>query len=69
MGVPIVTFTGRTFAARVCASVVRAAGLEELACPTPEAYVAKAIELAHDREKLAAIKSKLIRGQGQLSSF
>ena len=69
MGVPIVTFTGRTFAARVCASVVRAAGLEELACPTPEAYVAKAIELAHDREKFAAIKSKLVEGRDSCLLF
>jgi predicted O-linked N-acetylglucosamine transferase (SPINDLY family) len=69
MGVPIVTFTGRTFAARVCASVVSAAGLEELACPTPEAYVAKAIELAHDREKFAAIKSKLIEGRDNYLLF
>ncbi len=69
MGVPIVTFTGRTFAARVCASVVRAAGLEELACPTPEAYVAKAIELAHDREKFAAIKSKLVAGRDSCLLF
>jgi hypothetical protein len=69
MGVPIVTFTGRTFAARVCASVVCAAGLEELACPTPEAYVAKAIELAHNREKLAAIKSKLVEGRDSCLLF
>ena len=69
MGVPIVTFTGRTFAARVCASVVRAAGLEELACPTPEAYVAKAIELAHDREKLAVIKTKLVAGRDSCLLF
>jgi predicted O-linked N-acetylglucosamine transferase (SPINDLY family) len=69
MGVPIVTFTGRTFAARVCASVVSAAGLEELACPTPEAYVAKAIELAHDREKFAAIKSKLAAGRDSCLLF
>jgi predicted O-linked N-acetylglucosamine transferase (SPINDLY family) len=69
MGVPIVTFTGRTFAARVCASVVKAAGLEELACPTPEAYVAKAIELAHDREKFAAIKSKLVEGRDSCLLF
>ena len=60
MGVPIVTFTGRTFPARVCASVVRAAGVPELACPSAEAYVAKAIELGHNREKLAAIKQKLV---------
>jgi predicted O-linked N-acetylglucosamine transferase (SPINDLY family) len=69
MGVPIVTFTGRTFAARVCASVVRAAGLEELVCPTPEAYVAKAIELAHNREKLAAIKTKLVAGRDSCLLF
>ena len=69
MGVPIVTFTGRTFAARVCASVVSAAGLEELACPTPEAYVAKAIELAHDREKLEAVKSKLVAGRDNCLLF
>ena len=69
MGVPIVTFTGRTFAARVCASVVRAAGLEELACPTPEAYVAKAIELAHDREKFTAIKSRLVEGRDSCLLF
>jgi predicted O-linked N-acetylglucosamine transferase (SPINDLY family) len=69
MGVPIVTFTGRTFAARVCASVVRAAGLEEFACPTPEAYVASAIELAHDRDKLAAIKARLIAGRDSCLLF
>jgi predicted O-linked N-acetylglucosamine transferase (SPINDLY family) len=63
MGVPIVTFAGRTFAARVCTSVVRAAGIEELACPTPDAYVAKAIELAHNREKLAAIRAQLAGGR------
>jgi hypothetical protein len=69
MGVPIVTFAGRTFAPRVCASVVRAAGVEELDCPTPEAYVAKAIELAHNREKLAAIKTKLAAGRDHCLLF
>lgn len=69
MGVPIVTFAGRTFAARVCASVVHAAGVEELDCPTPEAYVAKAIELAHNRDKLAAIKTKLVAGRDSCLLF
>jgi len=64
-----VTFTGRTFAARVCASVVRAAGLGELACPTRDAYVAKAIELGHNREKLAAIKQKLIAERDTCTLF
>lgn len=63
MGVPIVTFAGRTFASRVCASVTHAAGIGDLACPTPELYMAKAIELAHNREKLAAIRAKLVQGR------
>ena len=69
MGVPIVTFAGRTFAARVCASVVHAAGVGELDCPTSEAYVAKAIELAHNPEKLAAIKAKLVAGRDSCLLF
>ena len=69
MGIPIVTFGGRTFAARVCASVVRAAGVGELDCASPEAYVAKAIELAHNREKLAAIKAELVAGRDSCLLF
>ena len=63
MGVPILTLAGRSFASRVCASVVRAAGVDELVCATHEEYVARAIELGRDREKLAVIKSKLISGR------
>jgi predicted O-linked N-acetylglucosamine transferase (SPINDLY family) len=63
MSVPILTLPGRSFASRVCASVVRAAGVGELVCATPEEYVARAVELGRDREKLAAIKSKLINGR------
>jgi len=59
MGVPIVTFPGRSFASRVCASLVRAAGVGELACESAEDYVALAIELGKDRRKLAAIRDKL----------
>ena len=63
MGVPILTLPGRTFAARVCASVVHAAGVPELVCPTPEAYVTRAVELGQDRAKLAEIKQKLAAGR------
>jgi len=59
MSVPILTLPGRTFAARVCASIVRAAGVPELVCATPEAYVARAVELAQKPERLAEIKQKL----------
>lgn len=59
MGVPIVTFTGRAFAARVCASLVTAAGLPELVCQTPEQFVAKAIELGRNKTEIARLKAKL----------
>jgi predicted O-linked N-acetylglucosamine transferase (SPINDLY family) len=49
MGVPVMTLVGRSFAARVCGSLIRAAGLGELVCETPEQFVALAIALGRDR--------------------
>jgi len=69
MSVPILTLPGRSFAARVCASVVHAAGVPELVCPTPEAYVTRAIELGLDRDKLAEIKRKLTAGRDSCVLF
>jgi hypothetical protein len=59
MGVPILTLPGRSFASRVCASLVQAAGIGEVVCQTPEAYVERAIELGRDRGKLTLLKKKL----------
>jgi hypothetical protein len=59
MNVPILTLPGRSFAARVCASVLSAAGIPEMICRTPEEYVERAVELGLDRNKLSAIKAKL----------
>src|SRR6185295_5619813 len=39
MNVPILTLPGRSFASRVCASLLQAAGVGELACATGEEYV------------------------------
>ncbi len=58
-GVPIVTMPGRSFASRVCASLVRSAGVSELICATPEAFVEEAVAYGTNPEKLAAIKAKL----------
>lgn len=59
MGVPILTKTGHAFAARVCGSLVRAAGVPELICDTFEDYVRSAIDYGRDRERLRAIREKL----------
>ena len=58
-GVPIVTMPGRSFASRVCASLVRAAGVPELVCATPEAFIEEAVAYGTNPEKLAAVKAKL----------
>ncbi|MBF0463059.1 MAG: glycosyl transferase [Magnetococcales bacterium] len=60
MGVPVLTLTGLGFAARVCGSLVQAAGLAELICYTPAEYVTKAVELGQNREQCAAYRQKLI---------
>lgn len=59
MGVPVLTLVGRCFASRVCGSLVRAAGMEEMVCHTPEEYIARAIELGNSAEKRQALRAKL----------
>lgn len=63
MAVPILTLPGRSFASRVCASVLGAAGLADLICPTPEAYVERAVALGRDRAAIAALKARLAAGR------
>jgi hypothetical protein len=59
-GVPVVTFTGRTFASRVAASLVHAVGLPELACDDIEHYARTVVELAHDPERRARLRATLV---------
>ncbi|MDX7949615.1 glycosyl transferase [Lichenihabitans sp. Uapishka_5] len=63
MGVPLLTVPGRSFASRVCASLITAAGLPELVCDDAEAYVAKAVALGQDRAALVALKRRLRDGR------
>ncbi len=63
MGVPLLTLSGRSFASRVCASLVRAAGAADLICSSVDAYVARAIAFAEDREGLAALRERLVAGR------
>jgi predicted O-linked N-acetylglucosamine transferase (SPINDLY family) len=58
-GLPVLTCLGQTFAGRVCASLLNTIGLPELITTTLEAYENMAIDLATDRQKLAAITSRL----------
>jgi predicted O-linked N-acetylglucosamine transferase (SPINDLY family) len=58
-GLPVLTQMGETFAGRVAASLLNAIALPELITTSPQAYEKLAIELAANRERLIAIKSKL----------
>lgn len=58
-GLPLLTLRGRSFAGRVGASVLTAAGLPELITETPAEYERLAIRLAADPQALTQIRQKL----------
>jgi predicted O-linked N-acetylglucosamine transferase (SPINDLY family) len=59
MGVPVVTLRGRTAVGRGGASVLTSAGLSELIARTPAEYVAIAVALGRDLDRLAALRAGL----------
>jgi hypothetical protein len=63
MGVPVLTVPGRSFAARVCASLVTAAGLPDFVCASAADYVARAIAFGRDRAALAPHRARLLEGR------
>lgn len=60
-GLPVLTMPGKTFAARFCASIVKAAGVPEMICSSPEDYVARAIAFERDRKSLLAVRESIAR--------
>jgi predicted O-linked N-acetylglucosamine transferase (SPINDLY family) len=56
MGVPVVTLLGDRHAGRMVAGVLRQVGLDDLVARTPSEYVATAVALAGDGERLAALR-------------
>jgi predicted O-linked N-acetylglucosamine transferase (SPINDLY family) len=54
----VVTLQGETFAARVAASLLTAAGLTELIADTPEAYRERIVGLCRDTGWRARIRAK-----------
>ncbi len=63
MGVPILTLSGRTFASRVCSSLVSAAGIGEMVCTTEQEFIEKAVAFGNDPSLLEPIKAKLAAGR------
>ena len=69
MGVPVLTLNGRGFAARVCGSLLRAAGLPDMICETPEAFIDRAEDLASNAAALCALKARLEAGRSTCDLF
>ena len=68
-GLPVLTCLGSAFPGRVAASLLKAAGLEELIATSLENYEALALRLARDESLLALLKAKLSRNRDTCALF
>ena len=68
-GVPVLTCVGETFASRVGASLLKAAGLPELICESPAQFVDKAIHLAQNPQELQVFRKHLQQHKYHLPAF
>jgi predicted O-linked N-acetylglucosamine transferase (SPINDLY family) len=59
MGCPVLTCMGDTFAGRVAASLLKAAGVSELIVPTLERYEEAAVRLATSGTELRSIRNRI----------
>jgi len=59
IGLPVLTRMGESFASRVAASLLRAVGLTELITATKAEFEELAVELAHDPQRLQALRQHL----------
>lgn len=59
MGVPVISLAGSRFAGRCSAATLNAAGLAVCIADNRENYVARAVELASNEERLAALRGAL----------
>ncbi len=69
MGTPVLTLEGRGFAARVCAGLVKSAGLPELVCASLDEYVARAIAIAQTPGIAAEFRKRLVHNRESAALF
>lgn len=68
-GVPMVSLLGETFAARVGASLLTAAGLDWCIAHSWDEYFDKALSLYHDTERRQNFRQNLVAGRSSLPLF
>jgi predicted O-linked N-acetylglucosamine transferase (SPINDLY family) len=69
VGLPVITTPGHSMPARVAASILSAAGLQELIAPDLASYEALALHLARDSAALRAAREKIARNRGTTPLF
>lgn len=69
MGTPVLTLEGRGFAARVCAGLVKSAGMPDLVCQSLDEYVTRAIAIAQAPGAAAALRSRLEQNRSTSALF
>jgi predicted O-linked N-acetylglucosamine transferase (SPINDLY family) len=68
-GLPILTMAGETFAGRVAASLLNAAGLPELITHSLREYEELALRIARDPSLAAELKAKLAASKSACAAF
>ena len=68
-GLPVLTLLGNSFASRVAASALKAAGLPELVTTTQRDYEALALALAREPARLKAVRTKLAQNRATAPLF
>ena len=69
VGLPVLTCLGNTFPGRIAATALHAVDLPELVTESLVDYEKMALALAHERDRLAAIKAKLTRSRDTAPLF
>lgn len=68
-GVPLISVPGDGFASRVCASLLRAAGLSDLVCPDWPSYRRLAIDLGRHADRLRGLRQRLAAARDSCDLF
>jgi len=68
-GVPVITVSGQSFASRVAGSLLHAIGMPELVCGDLAQYESLIMDLAHDPQRLRALKLRVCQARHHSELF
>lgn len=68
-GLPVLTCIGKGMQARMAASILHAAGQNQLIAPTPEEYESTAIRLGNNPQELHALRQQITASRSTLALF